>query len=150
MAFTSMLLVFMLSFQLASYDTMKSSMLRIFDGFGQFQIEGYRDDPEMDKVIADPAALLADLERVPGVAVAAARGIRLPDGVIADALAFFDGLPPGSIPSMHRDIAGGRPSELEQLSGAVVRLGRECGVATPIHQFMHAALLPSELAARGP
>ena len=50
---------------------------------------------------------------------------------------------------MHRDIAGGRPSELEQLSGAVVRLGRECGVATPIHQFMHAALLPSELAARG-
>ncbi|MYH50383.1 MAG: 2-dehydropantoate 2-reductase, partial [Gammaproteobacteria bacterium] len=62
---------------------------------------------------------------------------------------FFDGLPPGSIPSMHRDIASGRPSELEQLSGAVVRLGRECGVATPIHQFMHAALLPSELAARG-
>jgi len=82
-------------------------------------------------------------------AVAAARGIRLPAGVIADALAFFDGLPPDSIPSMHRDIAGGRPSELEQLSGAVVRLGHECGVPTPIHQFMHATLLPSELAARG-
>ncbi|MYF88686.1 MAG: ABC transporter permease, partial [Boseongicola sp. SB0676_bin_33] len=58
MAFTSMLLVFMLSLQLAAYDTMKSSMLRIADGFGQFQIEGYKDDPEMDKVIADPAALL--------------------------------------------------------------------------------------------
>ncbi|MDE0212030.1 MAG: ABC transporter permease [Boseongicola sp. SB0673_bin_14] len=73
MAFTSMLLVFMLSLQLAAYDTMKSSMLRIADGFGQFQIEGYKDDPEMDKVIADPAALLADLERVPGVTVATAR-----------------------------------------------------------------------------
>ena len=82
-------------------------------------------------------------------AVAAARGIRLADGVIAGALSFFDRLPPGSIPSMHRDIANGRPSELEQLSGAVVRLGRECGVATPVHEFMHAALLPSELAARG-
>ena len=82
-------------------------------------------------------------------AVAAARGVRLPDGVIAASLAFLDGLPRGSIPSMHRDIAAGRPSELEQLSGAVVRLGRECGVATPLHQFMHAALLPSELAARG-
>ena len=82
-------------------------------------------------------------------AVAAARGIRLPDGAIEGALSFFDGLPPGSIPSMHRDIANGRPSELEQLSGAVVRLGRECGVATPVHQFMYAALLPSELAARG-
>ncbi len=74
MAFTSMLLVFMLSLQLASYDTMKSSMLRISDGFGQFQIEGYKDDPEMGKSIADPAALLADLEGVPGVTVATARG----------------------------------------------------------------------------
>ena len=82
-------------------------------------------------------------------AVAAARGVCLPDGVIAASMAFLDGLPPGSIPSMHRDIANGRPSELEQLSGAVVRLGRECGVATPVHQFMHAALLPSELVARG-
>ena len=82
-------------------------------------------------------------------AVAAARGVRLPDGVIAASLAFLDALPRGFIPSMHRDIAAGRPSELEQLSGAVVRLGRECGVATPLHQFMHAALLPSELAARG-
>lgn len=74
MAFTSMLLVFMLSFQLASYDTMKSSMLQIADGFGQFQVEGYKDDPEMDKVIADPGALLADLEGVPGITVTAARG----------------------------------------------------------------------------
>ena len=82
-------------------------------------------------------------------AVAAARGVCLPDGVIAASLAFLDGLPHGSIPSMHRDIAAGRPSELEQLSGAVVRLGRECGVATPVHQFMYAALLPSELTARG-
>lgn len=83
------------------------------------------------------------------VAVAAARGVRLPDGAITGALSFLDGLPYGSVPSMHRDIAGGRPSELEQLSGAVVRLGRECGVATPVHEFMRAALLPSELAARG-
>ena len=82
-------------------------------------------------------------------AVAAACGVRLPDGVISASMAFLDGLPPGSIPSMHRDIANGQPSELEQLSGVVVRLGRECGVATPVHQFMHAALLPSELAARG-
>ena len=82
-------------------------------------------------------------------AVAAARGVRLPAGVIDASLAFFDALPRDSIPSMQRDIAAGRPSELEQLSGAVVRLGRERGVATPIHQFIHAALLPAELIARG-
>ena len=83
------------------------------------------------------------------VAVAAARGVRLPAGVTDASLAFLDGLPPDSISSMQRDIAEGRPSELEQLSGAVVRLGRECGVDTPVHQFIHAALLPAETAARG-
>ncbi len=73
MAFTSMLLVFMLSFQLASYDTMKSSMLQISDGFGQFQPAGYKDDPEMGKVIADSAALLADIEDVPGITAVTTR-----------------------------------------------------------------------------
>lgn len=104
----------------------------------------------LGRVRATPAArdlLRRSMEET--AAVAEARGVRLPEGVIAAALAFLDGLPHGSIPSMHRDIAAGRPSELEQLSGAVVRLGRACGVATPVHQFMHAVLLPSELAARG-
>lgn len=104
----------------------------------------------LGKVRTTPAARdLLRLAMEETAAVAAARGVRLSDGVVAASLAFLDGLPPGSIPSMHRDIANGRPSELEQLSGAVVRFGRECGVATPVHEFMHAALLPSELAARG-
>ncbi|MDG1430692.1 MAG: FtsX-like permease family protein [Paracoccaceae bacterium] len=74
MAFTSMLLVFVLSFQLGSYDTMKASMLQISDGFGQFQPEGYKDDPEMGKVIADPNALIADLRAVEGLSGVTARG----------------------------------------------------------------------------
>ena len=73
MAFTSMILVFMLSFQLASYDTMKESMLRIADGWGQVQPPGFKDDPEMDKVIADPAAVIARLEAVPGIDAVAPR-----------------------------------------------------------------------------
>ncbi len=96
-----------------------------------------------------PARSLLRRSMEEAAAVAAARGVRLPAGVIDASLAFLDRLPPGSISSMQRDIAGGRPSELEQLSGAVVRLGRECGVATPVHQFIHAALLPAETAARG-
>jgi putative ABC transport system permease protein len=68
-----MLLVFMLSFQLASYDTMKESMLRIADGWGQVQPLGFKDDPEMDKVITGPAALVADLEAVPGIDAVAPR-----------------------------------------------------------------------------
>jgi len=73
MSFTSMLLVFMLSFQFGSYDTMKKSMLQITDGFGQFQPVGYKDDPEISKVIPDAAALLEDLKAVPGITAATAR-----------------------------------------------------------------------------
>jgi len=73
MAFTATLLVFMLSFQFGSYDTMKSSMLRISDGFGQFQPVGYRDDPEVSKVIPDAAGLVADLAHVPGITAVTAR-----------------------------------------------------------------------------
>ena len=35
------------------------------------------------------------------------------------------------------------------LTGAVVRLGREAGVETPVNLWIYRALLPSELRARG-
>jgi 2-dehydropantoate 2-reductase len=50
---------------------------------------------------------------------------------------------------MHRDLAAGRASELEDQTGAVVRLGRAASVPTPIHDALFAALLPMERAARG-
>jgi 2-dehydropantoate 2-reductase len=81
--------------------------------------------------------------------VALARGIHLPAAIIAERMAFIDSLPPASTTSMQRDIAGGRLSELEQQTGAVVRLGREVGVATPLYQFIYSSLLPLDLQARG-
>jgi len=38
---------------------------------------------------------------------------------------------------------------LEYWSGAVVRLGREAGVATPLNEFIYYSLLPQERQARG-
>ncbi|MBZ0128833.1 MAG: ABC transporter permease [Rhodobacteraceae bacterium] len=73
MAFASLLLVFMASFQFGAYDTMKSSMLKISDGFGQFQPVGYKDDPEIEKVIADPAALMAEAEQIAGITASTLR-----------------------------------------------------------------------------
>lgn len=49
---------------------------------------------------------------------------------------------------MQRDIMEGRPSELEAQNGAVLRLGREVNVETPIHSFLYHCLLPAELKAR--
>ncbi|XKE46548.1 2-dehydropantoate 2-reductase [Halomonas organivorans] len=82
-------------------------------------------------------------------AVARARGVALPPDAVERALAFIDALPAESTASMQRDIMAGRPSELEAQNGAVVRLGREAGVATPVNAMIHAALLPQENAARG-
>jgi len=49
LAFSSLLLVFMLSFQFGIYDTMKVGALGLLDGFGQFQPVGYDDDPDISR-----------------------------------------------------------------------------------------------------
>lgn len=81
--------------------------------------------------------------------VAKARHIALPADVVSQTLAFIDTVPPHGTASMQRDIMAGRPSELASQNGAVVRLGQEVGVATPLHTFIYHSLLPLELQARG-
>ncbi|MBE7554759.1 MAG: 2-dehydropantoate 2-reductase [Anaerolineales bacterium] len=81
--------------------------------------------------------------------VALAHQIALPADVVSQTLAFIDTFPPHGTASMQRDIMAGRPSELASQNGAVVRLGRKVGVATPLHNFIYYSLLPLELRARG-
>ncbi len=83
------------------------------------------------------------------VAVARARHVALSDESIGKSMVFLDSLPPGGTTSMQRDIADGKPSELDAWNRAVVRLGREAGVETPLHRFISDCLLPLELRARG-
>jgi len=82
------------------------------------------------------------------VAVARARGIALPEETVSRSMAFIDALDPTGTSSLQRDLADGKPSELEAWTGSVVRLGRESGVATPLHAEIYAALVPLEKAAR--
>lgn len=61
-------------------------------------------------------------------AVARADGVELsPTGQ----LAIIDAMAPSLTTSTARDVAAGRPSELDAITGAVVRAGRRHGVATP-------------------
>jgi 2-dehydropantoate 2-reductase len=83
------------------------------------------------------------------LAVAQALGIALPQGTPTQTMAFIDGLPASGTASMQRDAMAGRPSELESQNGAVVRLGHEAGVDTPVHSFIYRSLLPQEMRARG-
>jgi 2-dehydropantoate 2-reductase len=101
----------------------------------------YREVPETRALLA------AALEEV--AVVARAQGVSLAEDAVAETLRFIDGLAPTATASMQRDIADGRPSELEAQNGAVARLGRARGVPTPAHDFLYAALLPRERRARG-
>ena len=83
------------------------------------------------------------------IAVAAATGVTLPDDALSSGLRLVDASPEGGTASMQRDIAAGRPSELEAQVGVVSRLGQRHNVPTPAHDAIYAALLPSELKARG-
>jgi 2-dehydropantoate 2-reductase len=86
---------------------------------------------------------------VEGERLARARGVRLAPEVVPTLLAIIDSLPADGTASLQRDIASGRPSELDNLTGAIVRLGAELGVATPVNSVLYGALAPLERRARG-
>lgn len=99
-----------------------------------------RSDPNWSKQI------LEAMEEI--YALALARGINLPSNSIDTAMAAVNALPEDATSSMQRDIAAGRPSELESQNGAVVRLALESGVAAPTHALIYETLKPLEQKAR--
>ena len=80
------------------------------------------------------------------VAIGRARGIALPADYAEQRMNFADGLPRDMIASMYHDLQQGKPLELAWLSGAVVDIGSEVGVPTPVNRAVRDVLL---LHARG-
>ena len=74
------------------------------------------------------------------VAVARAKGVPLAPEVEEERLAMAESLPGEVRSSMLDDLERGARLELPWLSGAVVRMGRELGVATPVHSLIVGAL----------
>jgi 2-dehydropantoate 2-reductase len=83
------------------------------------------------------------------LSIARTRQVALAETVVADTLMGFDSMAANATTSLQRDIADGKPSELESWNGAVVRLAREKDVQTPLHEIIYHCLLPQELRARG-
>src|SRR5438093_11574391 len=76
------------------------------------------------------------------MAVAHAKGIPVAATTIEDVAKAYAALPPQTKSSMLEDLERGRRLELPWLSGALVRIGKEVGVPTPIHSFISAVLTP--------
>ena len=86
------------------------------------------------------ALMVAAIEEV--MAVGRAKGVNLPANLMDSTLAMIQSFPANAKSSMLEDMERGRRLELPWLSGAVVRIGREAGVPTPIHQFITTILTP--------
>jgi len=84
-------------------------------------------------------ALLLDRAVAEVAAVARAQGITLPAGEEHRVRSQIDRLPAAMKPSFLLDLQSGGPTELDALSGTVVRLARVAGLSTPVHDTALAA-----------
>ncbi|MBK9780563.1 MAG: 2-dehydropantoate 2-reductase [Anaerolineales bacterium] len=81
-------------------------------------------------------------------AVARARGVAIAENFVEATMQRIDNLPAQMTASMQKDVMAGRPSELNEQTGAVIRMGKALGVPTPTQEKIFAALLPLEQKAR--
>lgn len=110
----------------------KFLFISVLSGIGaitRVPVDVWRADAEV-RAIADRA-----LREV--VAVANARGVDLGANAVEKTWERYDAMAPGSTASMQRDIMEGKPSELDAQLGAIVRLGRESGVGTPVSAMLY-------------
>ncbi|HUI95190.1 MAG TPA: 2-dehydropantoate 2-reductase [Xanthobacteraceae bacterium] len=70
-------------------------------------------------------------------AVAAAKGIRLPDDIVDAAIRLADGMPV-TVSSTAQDIRRGKRTEIDYLNGYVAREGKTLGIATPVNRALNA------------
>lgn len=74
-------------------------------------------------------------------AVADAHGINLPEDIIQKNIEIMASLPYETTSSMHSDFLNGKPTELDSITGYVVRLGKELRVPVPTFDMIYSSLL---------
>ncbi len=87
--------------------------------------------PEINAIMREAAAEV--------VAVAKAKGVRLPDDIIETAMKLADTMPQ-TTSSTAQDIAKGRSTEIAYLNGTILQQGRALGVATPVNGALNALI----------
>lgn len=72
--------------------------------------------------------------------VAEVLGIHLPDHIVLDSIEAQQMMPIGSSTSMHSDFLAGKKTELEELTGYVIRQANQLGIDIPTYRFMYNSL----------
>jgi len=90
------------------------------------------EDPNHEKVLR---AVIGEL-----MAVAAAKGVTLPEDMADRYMDNFSKMPPETMTSLYRDLSRGKPAnetELDHIIGRMVEFGQQTGVATPYHKIAY-------------
>jgi 2-dehydropantoate 2-reductase len=82
------------------------------------------------------------------VALSKAAGVNLVPRDMDELDRVLSGLSKNGKTSMLQDMEAGRKTEVELFSGAVMELGREYGVPTPVNEMLHMIIVAKEKAAR--
>jgi 2-dehydropantoate 2-reductase len=96
----------------------------------------------MAPLLADPTSkkmVVACLQEIE--AVGRANKVDLDTDVVEKTMAYMESTAKDLHASMHTDLEMGRPLELEALNGAVVRIGREAGIPTPVNDILYSLLV---------
>ena len=113
------------------------SVICAITGESMGPIRGHRFGPELQRrAIAEVTA------------VARGSGVALADDTEARIGAILDAFPEDFFPSVIHDLQSGRPTEMEELGGAIARLARESGVEAPLHEAATCAVQLAEGGAR--
>jgi putative ABC transport system permease protein len=72
-AFATIILVFMVATQQGAYGAMIESAISVFTGDLQIQVQGYHDNPQVEKTIAGMMEMEKRISALPGVQIAAGR-----------------------------------------------------------------------------
>ena len=78
-----------------------------------------------------------------GAALAKAKGVVFDQDPVEKSLELMDGFPADGQSSLAKDFAAGSSVELEGLTGAIVRMGREFDIPTPLNDALYAILEPA-------
>ena len=82
------------------------------------------------------------------VDVGRARGRDFADDMVESTIAEYQAHKHEAISSMHVDLEAGNPIEVSVLNGAIARISKEVGVATPVNDFITACLTVADNRAR--
>ncbi|XLS28804.1 ketopantoate reductase family protein [Flavobacteriaceae bacterium M23B6Z8] len=83
------------------------------------------------------------------IALANAKGVALHEKDLEKTFAAIDKQAADTTASMQRDLMEGKPSELDDFNGYVVKESQKYGLQTPVNSFIYHCLQPMERKARG-